>query len=230
MSFEEGATLGVGSVAAAETLFHGLQVTSPFGERNRYDQITYRPRNINENPWILIWGGSCVTGIMATQLAKQSGYQVLAVASLQNARYLETVGADKVIDRHQPQDAIDEAQRLQIRLGMDCVGQQTATWALSALQPTGRLACLVKGPDKTAVAASRVEVTDILIKRFHEDAEYGQSLMDYISDSLASRLLRSVRYEQIPEGFEALNKGLERLKSEAVSGKKLVVTVSESTD
>ncbi len=229
ISFEEGATIGVGCVAAAETLFYGLRIPLPF----RIDQESpavakSAPPDEAKKPWILVWGGACVTGIMVTQLARQNGFNVLSVAGLHNTSYLERMGADRVVDRFQPQNAIAEARRLHVKFGVDCVGQQTAAWALQALQPGGRLACLVKAPHQDTIAASNVEVTDILIKRFHENALYGQSLMDYISSSLASGALRPVRYQRISGGLESLEKGLEKLKKETVSGEKVVVTIEQS--
>lgn len=162
---------------------------------------------------------------MAIQFAKQSGFSVLAVADLQNEAYLKSLGADQVLDRHQPENTIALARQLDISLAVDCVGQQTATSAVKALQPGGKLAYLVKQPDQAMAESFGVDATDILIKRFHEDPEYGQSLVDYVSYALLTQKIRPVRYDVVPGQLEAIQKGLKRLESQTVSGRKLVVRV-----
>lgn len=169
ISFEEAVTLGVGSVAAAGALFEGLKIPKPIINMPGIDHSADYARHHHDAPWILIWGGSCVTGTMALQLAKQSGFRVVAVAGSHNASYLQSVGADRVLDRHRPEEAIAEVKKLNVRLGVDCVGQQTATYAVQALQPGGRLVFLVKKPEPAVVETSDIEVTDILIKLFHEE-------------------------------------------------------------
>ena len=224
ITFEEAVTLGVSSVAAAGAIFEGLSIPRPMiswvGVSRSNEPF------INENqPWLLVWGGSCVTGIMTIQLAKLSGFRVFAVAGMQNASYLKGLGADKVLDRHQPEEAIAEAKKCDINLGIDCVGQETATHAVRALQPRAKLVYLVKEPDRAVAEQSQVEAIDVLVKRFHEDATYGQSLMDYISHCLFNKLIRPVRHEIVHGGFEAVQSGLERLKDRKVSGRKLVISV-----
>ena len=214
LSFEEGATLGVGCVTAASALFDALaipQSLTPPGERG--------------SPWILVWGGSCVTGMMMIQLAKQTGFRVFVVASLQNADYLDSLGADRVADRHDPEKAIAEIHELDIDTGVDCVGQETATFCARALRPGGRLAYLVKGPNEEIMQERRIDATDILLKRFHENPAYGQSVVDFISNRLFSQTLKPVRHQRVEGGFEGIEKGLELLKDQKISGCKLVVPV-----
>ena len=225
VSFEEGVTLGVSSVAAAAALFEGLEIQSPRNSSPRFannDKIS----PVGASRWILVWGGSCVTGMMVIQLAKLNGFNVFAVAGLQNALYLHSLGADKVVDRCEPENAIAEARKLDIGLGIDCVGQQTATHAIQALQPGGRLVYLVKKPELAVVEASQTEITDIVIKRFHEDPAYGQFLMDYISQCLYSRTIRPVRHEVVQGGLDVVERGLAILKNQRVSGRKLVILVN----
>ena len=228
MSFEEGATLGVGSVAAAGALHDGLGIpkkTPTSGAAcNSDDQTDLK----DADPWLLIWGGACVTGMMAIQLAKISGYRVFAVAGMQNAAYLQNLGAEIVVDRWEPEKAIAVAAELHIAVGIDCVGEQTSTYAVRALHPGGTLVYLVKGPDMVVAEQAQIEVRDVLIKRFHEDAAYGQSLMDYISHCLSCGAVRPVRYELVHGGFEFVESALSKLKSQVMSGRKLVIKVDKS--
>ncbi|KAL8822708.1 MAG: hypothetical protein Q9191_006564 [Dirinaria sp. TL-2023a] len=222
VSFEEGGTIGVGCVAAAAALYDGLAIPWP----------PKTPQNVKDGsltsltdhrPWIIVWGASCVTGMMAIQLAKQSGLRILAVAGLQNASELHSLGADKVLDRYKPKEAIVEARNFPVSLGIDCVGQETATYVAQALQPGGRLAYLVKKPDSAVANERKVSATDILIKKFHEDENYGRALVDFISDALSSRTLRPVRHEVAKGELNGFGEALDQLKNQEVSGRKLVV-------
>ena len=221
VTFEEGATIGVGCVAAAAALYDGLAIP-PRGHNFSVESDLLQG---GDRPWILVWGASSVTGMMATQFAKQSGLRVFAVAGLQNAAELHKLGADRILDRSEPEHVITEAQKLPIYLGVDCVGQETATYAIRAQQLGGKLVYLVKKPKQGIVEEMKAQVTDILIKRFHEDEGYGRFLTDHISRSLLCRSIRPVRHELVERGFEAVEHGLERLRQNQVSGRKLVVAL-----
>lgn len=216
ITFAEGATLGVGSVASAAALFESLAIPWPSPKPYKIDRST-------NAPWILVWGGSCVTGMMTIQLAKLSGFQVLAVGGLHNISYLQGLGADKVLDRHQPEEAIMEAREFNIKLAVDCVGSQTAAYAARALQSEGRLVYLVKGPDQALMKSLKIEVRDIAIKRFHEDPAYGQFMVDFISQCVMQKTISPMRVKIFDGGFDAIQGGLEHLKQGEVSGRKLVV-------
>ena len=222
ISFEQGATLGVGCVAAAGALYDSLAIPWPI-----YPPST---RGVNsfaeqDKPWILIWGASSVTGMMAIQFAKLSNFRVFAVAGSHNSSNLCDLGADVVLDRHKPEDVVEHARRFRINLGVDCVGKETATYAVRALQPGSKLVCLVQKPGQGALEEAGVETTDVLIKRFHEDETYGYNLVNFLSHHLFSGELRPVSFEVVEGGLAAIEDGLQRLRDQAVSGRRLVVNV-----
>ena len=162
---------------------------------------------------------------MAIQFAKLSNFRVFAVAGSHNISKLCDLGADVVIDRHKPEVVVQEARKLRINLGIDCVGKETATNAVRALQPGSKLVYLVQKPDQAALEETRIETTDVLIKRFHEDEAYGHNLVNSVSHHLFSRTLRPVEFEIVKGGLGAIEGGLQRLRDRAVSGKRLVVRV-----
>lgn len=224
ISFEEGATIGVGCVAAAGALYDSLAIPWPSNPARKYHEEAETRQDDNE-PWILIWGASCVTGMMAVQLARQSGLRVFAVAGLHNTTKLQDLGAEIIVDRHRPEDAVAEARKLPISLGIDCVGQETATHTINALQPGSKLACLVKRPDQAALEETGSEAMDVLIKQFHEDDIYGRTVVDLISHHLFSKTIRPIGYETVTGGLGAIEGGLQRLRDQGVSGTKLIITV-----
>ena len=224
ITFEQGATIGVGSVASATALFESLAIPWPRvplpgseGKEVRSDTAT------RDAQWILVWGASCVTGMMATQLAKLAGLRVFAVAGLHNAAAIDRLGAERVVDRHRPDDAVAEAKKLEIGLAIDCVGKETATYAARSLQAGGRLACMVKQPQQATLDANQVQATDILIKKFHEDENFGRYLVNFISDGIARKEIRPLKYEIIKGGLARVEDGLQKLQGESVSALKVVV-------
>ena len=221
ISFEQGATLGVGCVAAAGALYDSLAIPWPAKTPYTHGVDTFA----EDKPWILIWGASCVTGMMAIQFAKLSNFAVFAVAGSQNSSDLYKLGADVFVDRHKPEEVVEKARRLQITLGIDCIGKETATYAARALQPGSKLVYLVQKPDQDTLEQAGVEANDVLIKRFHEDKTYGSNLVNVLSHHLFARTIQPVKFEVVEGGLAAIEDGLQRLRNQAVSGKKLIVRV-----
>ncbi|KAH0536332.1 hypothetical protein FGG08_006786 [Glutinoglossum americanum] len=71
ISFEQAATLGVGSYTASLGLFEGLNIPP--------DHPTSNPEPKDE--WVIVFGGAGSVGQYAVQLAKTCGYKVLASCS-----------------------------------------------------------------------------------------------------------------------------------------------------
>lgn len=134
-------------------------------------------------------------------------------------------GADLVLDRHNPDIIIETIRALHVTMALDCVGDKTAGFAAKALQPGGRLVCLVKAPKLEE--GSTVQTLGVLIKRFHEDVAYGLRLMSFVEELLERRLLKMPRIKVSPGGFEGVEPGLDLLRKNAVSGVKVVVSLSE---
>lgn len=86
----EAATLGTGLITAGVTLFRALALplTGLSGKRPA-----------TKEPWMLIWGGSGITGVYLVQLAHQLGYKVICAASSRNHDYVRSLGADVVLNR-----------------------------------------------------------------------------------------------------------------------------------
>jgi NADPH:quinone reductase-like Zn-dependent oxidoreductase len=220
LTFEDAASVGVAFVAAAEALFNSLGLPRPYSQRERLP---------TSEEWILIWGGASVTGLMAIQLAKAIGLNVAAVSSLHNTDYLRSYGADLVLDRHHPEAVVDKLQSRNVSMALDCVGAETAEFGARALGENGRLVCLVKQPKfSSGLPKAGLEVLDVLIKRFHEDLQYGQELMELAERLLRERKLRTPKVRVLTGGFEDVGDGLEKLRKNEISGEKVVVHVGKT--
>ncbi|KAA8911486.1 chaperonin 10-like protein [Sphaerosporella brunnea] len=220
LTWEDAASIGVAFVAASEALFNSLGLPRPYSQPG--------PPSASED-WLLIWGGASITGIMAIQLAKIIGLNVATVSSLHNTDYLRSYGADIVLDRHNPEEVVKALQSMDISMALDCVGAQTAEFAARALAENGRLVCLVQRPKFLSSPPKKgLEVLDVLIKRFHEDVQYGQELMELVERLLSERQLRTSRVKVLAGGFEDVETGLEKLRKNEISGEKVIVHVGKS--
>jgi len=136
LSFEAGACLGVAALTAAMTLWKWLGVAMPVPGYASYSTVT-----MSAPSYILIWGGSTVTGQFAIQLARQSGLCVIAVTSGKTRLLAERLGAENVIVRDQKgnEDIMSEIRAItgdDLTMAIDIVGNVTAAHCLRALSRT----------------------------------------------------------------------------------------------
>ena len=69
------------------------------------DHLALRPPTSGGGPvdgTVLVWGGSTSVGCNAIQLASAAGYRVVATASPRNFAYLQSLGAERVVDYRSP--------------------------------------------------------------------------------------------------------------------------------
>ncbi|TGO69992.1 hypothetical protein BELL_0747g00020 [Botrytis elliptica] len=94
ISFEEAASLGVEVTTVALGFYKYLSLpllTFPLSMPNSESKLP-----------LLIYGGSSATGTLAIQFAKLSGLQVITTSSPRNFELLKSLGADHVLDYHDP--------------------------------------------------------------------------------------------------------------------------------
>jgi hypothetical protein len=92
VSDDEAATLGTGLVTAGVVLFRTLDF--PLDAL-----LNTSTSKRSDAPWVLVWGGSGITGVYLIQLASIMGYRVICAASPVNHSYVRSLGADVVVDR-----------------------------------------------------------------------------------------------------------------------------------
>ena len=92
---EQAATLGTGLITAGVALFRTLGISLKELAQPKRSPSTGQ----SARPWILIWGGSGITGVYLIQLVHYLGYKVVCAASPENHEYVKSLGADVVLDR-----------------------------------------------------------------------------------------------------------------------------------
>lgn len=204
------------------SLWHWLEVAgSPAAET----------RTIPDSGYILIWGGSAVTGQFAIQIAAQAGLKVIAVTSTQTAPLAKRLGAEHAITRDGKtgEEIVSEIRGIagdDITRGIDLVGPETASFCLKAFSKTQRVlfAPLAMLSSKTTVP-DNVAVQTVEMKQFvlnESSAVYSHALNRLIEEG--NLVLPEITV--LDGGLDAILQGLERVKKGDMGGKKMVVRVS----
>jgi NADPH:quinone reductase-like Zn-dependent oxidoreductase len=126
----------------------------------------------SKNPeYLLIWGGSTVTGQFATQIATASGLKVISVTSAKTKSLSETLGAQVVVRDGKSEEEIVAALREiagdNITRAIDLVGTKTASFCLQAFSNSkpGVFAPLAMISSK-ALIPENVRVETVEMKQF----------------------------------------------------------------
>ncbi|TQV97778.1 hypothetical protein V2A60_006497 [Cordyceps javanica] len=107
LSFEQAATLGVGVTTCGQALYQLLGLPlPPVASASASASEPAAEAGGPQRQTILIGGGSTATGVLGIQYAKLSGLRVVATASPHNFDYLRSLGADVLLDYHEPVEAL----------------------------------------------------------------------------------------------------------------------------
>lgn len=126
VTFEAAACLGVAALTAGMSLWKWLGVPVPSSKTDATGE------------WLLIWGGSTVTGQFATQFAVHSGLKVITVNSAETQALSVRLGASHVVvrDGKSPEELVEEIRSVtggKVTRAVDLVGPKTAAIALDAV-------------------------------------------------------------------------------------------------
>ncbi|KAK4052499.1 hypothetical protein OIV83_002301 [Microbotryomycetes sp. JL201] len=249
VSVEQCAALGVGAVAAALVLGSALGIAirgfaprtwaiGAEGESPEWIKLSGTDSPISTpqvhlGEYLLIWGGSTVTGFLIAQLAHIAGLRVIAVAdkSKHDAR-LRALGISHIVDRSDPKLAVQQVRDItqgQLRYAVDCVGRQTAEFAMQTLSDLEREVFLVGLSGLPGQSPRNVRLCDVPIKTFHTNAAVGNGLMRLLEDLIASKELVLPPIEIVGGGLEAVNGALDRMRSGNHSFGRLVVKMGNAS-
>ncbi|CAB4405023.1 GroES-like protein [Rhizophagus irregularis] len=216
LTWEEAASIPVGSLTAALGLYHNLNLPLP----------TENPSFFREE-FILIWGGSSSIGSYAIQLAANTGLTVITTASPKNNDYLRSIGAAHVIDYNAPDvvDQINSITKNNLKYALDVIGSESSNIALKVLSQNGKIAWAAGPPtDKK----EGVQETGIVLGECHRDTKGAlknvNRLLKVVEQLLFEGRIRPNNVEVIEGGLNAIPDGLQKLKK-GVSAKKLIVKI-----
>lgn len=218
LDMDEASCLGVAGLTAAMTLWRWLGVSAPKNGR----------RKDVGNEWLLIWGGSTVTGQFATQLAAASGLKVITVTSSQTQDLSRSMGAAHIVSRDgkTDQDIVGEIEAItegNITRAIDLVGPKTASLVLQAVSKTSRvdfapLSMISPSQD----VPENVLVHTVEMKQFVLDASY-RTFGEQLNELVAKGSIIFPDLNIIDGGLDKIEAGLELLKLGNMGGRKLVV-------
>src|ERR1700722_733244 len=138
VSFDQAATLHVGGVTAWIALFDMAHLEP--GQR------------------VLIQGGAGGVGSIAVQLAHWKGAHVIATTSTDNVAYVQSIGADEVVDYTAVkfEDVLRDVDAV-----IDTVGGEITARSWGVLKPGGIMVVVAGAPDAEAAAAHGVRVSNV---------------------------------------------------------------------
>lgn len=218
LSWEQAASVPVGSLTAALGLYNNLKLPLP----------TENPSWFREE-YILIWGGSSSVGSYAVQLAAITGLTVIATASPRNHDYLRSIGAAHVIDYNAPDvaDKINSITNNSLKYVFDAIGPQSCNIGLKVLAKNGKIAWTAGGPtDKR----DDVQESGVALGMAHKDTQGSlktvKRLAKMVEQIISEGGIRPNNVEVIEGGLSGIPVGLQKLKEGSVSGKKLIAKIN----
>ncbi|KAI0324002.1 GroES-like protein [Cubamyces sp. BRFM 1775] len=188
-----------------------------------------------------IIGGASSLGQYAIQLAKLAGHNpIVTTASPHNAPLLISLGATQVIDRHKSNESV--LAELSTIAGGKAVefafvaiphDPEMCRLGRDALAPGGALAVVL--PSSRAIPEDVANPGDGKRLGFVYGSPYlpytreaGVAMYKQITGWLQKGILKPNPVEVLPNGLAGIPEGLERMKANKISGKKLVALPQET--
>lgn len=230
MSFQEGATLGVGIITVGQALYQSLKLSWP-------------TEPIKDATPILIYGGSTATGTLAIQFARLSGYKVLTTCSPRNYDLVRSLGADKVYDYKDPKAAeqIRKDTDDKLKFVFDCISlESSAAFADKAISTEGgEYSVLLNVKIERANINNRFtlgytafgenfDLGDFKIPATPDHKAFAEKWIAVAEVLLAQQKIKAHPPKVGQHGLKGVIEGLKLLKEDKVSGEKLVYNVSET--
>lgn len=219
MSMESAACLGVAALTAGMTLWNWLDIPLPSSQG--------LAANESNDEWLLIWGGSTITGQFATQLARLSGRKVITVNSGATKALSERLGATHVVvrDGKTEEEMIQEIKSVtcdKVTRAIDLVSPETAAIGLQAISQDkashfAPLAMMLS----SQVVPENVTAHTVEMKQYVLDSS-NTCYADEVNDLVAQGKLVLPEIVLIEGGLEGVPVGLDMLKKGNMGGKKLV--------
>jgi len=223
LSYEDASTLGgVGLSTAVQALHYRLGIPKP-----------WEPKSESAPKSLLVWAGSTSVGLFAIALAKLAGIPVVSTASPHNFELLKKLGADAVFDYKDP-DVVSKIKEWGAAHGgltaaLDNISEHGSTKlvAQSLSEKGGKVIILLAVKQEGEGWPENVEINHILLysilkrntKDFHDIHEWNTHLPELIE----SGKIKNTNPLKILNGFEAIEGGLDLLRSGKMSAQKIAI-------
>jgi NADPH2:quinone reductase len=206
-------------VAKPDALSHAQAACLPLAGLTAWQGLVDQLK-LQSGETILVRGGAGGVGSYVIQFAKHLGATVIASASAKNKEYLESLGADSVID-YTSEDVVAEAVRISpggVDASYDCIGQNDVDAHLGAVKAGGRVVTIAGGPSPEAIEAHKLSFGARFI------AHPAPAQLGEITALVEQGSVRLPEIEEVP--LEAVADALTRSKAGHVRGK-LVLKVAD---
>ncbi|KZT50837.1 GroES-like protein [Calocera cornea HHB12733] len=222
LSYDSAATLPLAFYTAAIGLHLLLGVPVPLDEAG-----TLAP-DVGADEWILVWGASSSVGAAAVQLAKAAGFHVVATASPANFAYVQTLGADVVLDYHDPAIVDSIQSTASLSLAFDAISQPpTTTACLAALSSEGGKIAITlpyAGAVPDSVELLGVNASALHSRMLHDVPELTRLWQALINEGK----LRPHPFKIMPHGLNSIDAGFALQREGKISAQKLVYHPQET--
>lgn len=154
---------------------------------------------------VLIHGGGGGVGHVAIQIAKALGAHVIATASSTKREFVESLGADEVID-YRRHDFADEVQ--QVDAVLDVIGGEYAGRSFRTMRPGGIYVTAVERTSTTLpaqAAAAGVRFAGVAVEPDYAALERMTQLIE--AGRLRTHVERTFPFEQVAEAHRRLESG-----------------------
>ncbi|KAF7936234.1 uncharacterized protein EAE98_002453 [Botrytis deweyae] len=236
INFEEAASLGVEVTTVALEFYKYLSLpllTFPLSMPNSESKLP-----------LLIYGGSSATGKLAIQFAKLSGLQVITTSSPRNFELLKSLGADHVLDYHDPSCGAEIRSFTKNKLHhvFDTIATQSSSQICAdALSTSGENIYV----NLMGIEMPRDDVKNIFFLGYPvtgeeygieeeswpaapEDFELGKRAFVLLERLLENGLIKNHPVKITHGGLNGILEGMREMQEGKVSGEKLVYRVGES--
>lgn len=233
LSFEEGASLGISFMTTGLALFKSLALPG-------------RPlAPVTQSSPVLVFGGSSSTGTAAIQLLRLAGYEPIATCSPHNFDLVRSYGASAVFDYRDPGCTADikHFTRNGLSFALDCISTTAsmqfcyqvigrAGGKYTSLEPYAEVVAQTRRVVKPDwIMGPQLLGKEIAWPHPHwrpadpKMAEFGASWTATLQTLLDKGLIRPHPILIKPGSLQGALGGIEDIRSNKISGKKLVFTL-----
>ncbi|KAM0747467.1 NAD(P)-binding protein [Meredithblackwellia eburnea MCA 4105] len=185
-------------------------------------------------PPILIWGAGSSVGAMAVQIAKLSGFRVIATASPSSFEYVKKCGADWVFNYRDEEKVIEEIKKAgedKVTLVFDPISTtDSVTQSLKALGASGGkvivdLPGVAENFEGKTPAGCTVEYAGAYHCFLKPELHSGFKMLESM---IAKDQVVVHPFEVLPDGLASVNEGWRRQRAGEVRATKLVYRIADT--